>query len=217
MLKKTQGIVLNYFKYRENSLIAAIFTEKLGYLSFIVHSAFSAKNPKVALFQPLNILDLVIHYKNTKNLQRIDQAALHFVYHSIPNSPSKSFLLLFLQEIFTYILREEKIANPVLFAFVTEKMRELERTTASVANFHIQVLLELSQYLGFDIRYNAELLTNFSSLGLPIDSSRAAWDFSKMTSQNRKLILENILQEYQKHYSAFCFIHSLPILQAIAK
>ncbi len=37
MLIKTRGIVLSYLKYRETSIIARVYTERLGVQSYVVN------------------------------------------------------------------------------------------------------------------------------------------------------------------------------------
>jgi DNA repair protein RecO (recombination protein O) len=64
MLSKTQGIVINYVKYKESSIIAKIYTKEFGIQSYIENGVRSARaKNKIALFQPLTLLDLVIYHK----------------------------------------------------------------------------------------------------------------------------------------------------------
>jgi len=60
MLNKTRGIVINYIRYRETSVIVNIYTEEFGIQTYIENGVRSAKSKnKIALFQPLTLLDLV--------------------------------------------------------------------------------------------------------------------------------------------------------------
>ncbi len=62
MLIKTRGIVLSYLKYRETSIIARIYTERLGVQSYVVNGVRKAKPPgRIALFQPFTLLELVAY------------------------------------------------------------------------------------------------------------------------------------------------------------
>ena len=52
MLIKTRGIVLSYLKYRESSIIARVYTERLGVQSYVVNSVRKAKPPgRIALWE----------------------------------------------------------------------------------------------------------------------------------------------------------------------
>jgi DNA repair protein RecO (recombination protein O) len=73
MLHKTKGIVLHYIKYSETSIIVKIYTETFGIQSYIVNGVRSKNNKnKIALFQPLTLLDMVVYHKaNATSLNRI--------------------------------------------------------------------------------------------------------------------------------------------------
>ena len=61
MIHKTRGIVFRFTRYGETSIIVTIFTEAFGLQSYIVNGvrSKSAKN-KIALYQPLTLLNLVV-------------------------------------------------------------------------------------------------------------------------------------------------------------
>lgn len=61
MLVKTRGIVLNFIKFRETSIIVRMYTEQLGLQSYIINSVRKkAPGSRMALFQPFTLLDLVV-------------------------------------------------------------------------------------------------------------------------------------------------------------
>jgi recombinational DNA repair protein (RecF pathway) len=66
---KPKGIVFRFTKYGETSIIVNIFTEVFGLQSYIVNGVrSSSKRSKIALFQPLTLLDLVVYYKENANI-----------------------------------------------------------------------------------------------------------------------------------------------------
>ena len=72
MLQKTQGIVLSYIKYKDSSIIVRIFTRELGLKGYVVNGARSGgKASKIALFQPLTLLDLVVYEKEARGLKQM--------------------------------------------------------------------------------------------------------------------------------------------------
>ena len=73
MITKTRGVVLNYIKYGDTSIICKIYTEQFGLQSYIINGIRNSKSKNIGLFQPLNILDLVVYYKKTSGLQRIKE------------------------------------------------------------------------------------------------------------------------------------------------
>ena len=64
---KTRGIILHTIKYSESSVIAKIYTEKFGLLSFLVKGVRASKSKnKASMMQPLTLLDMVISYRETR-------------------------------------------------------------------------------------------------------------------------------------------------------
>jgi len=158
MIVKSKGIVLGYIKYGDNAIIVRIFTESYGYGSYIVNSIRSQKSKKsIGFFQPFSILDLVLYRKESRELQRISEFKNHIVLHSIHQDLKKSAITLFLGEVFSKLLQAEKSPNPSLYAFAEASIHTFDQIKQGVANFHIQFLLKLASYLGFEIE-NAHYL-----------------------------------------------------------
>lgn len=61
-------------KYSETSIIARIYTEKFGLLSFMVKGVRSAKSKsKASMMQPLSLLDLEFQYHENRGLLYIKE------------------------------------------------------------------------------------------------------------------------------------------------
>ena len=92
MLQKTRGLVLSHIRYQETSIIVKIYTEELGLQSYIVNSVRtkSSKTNKIALFQPLTLLDLVVYYNEKKSINRISEQKCNYPFSSIPFNIVKS-------------------------------------------------------------------------------------------------------------------------------
>ena len=81
MIYKTKGIVLNFIKFKESSIICKIFTESFGLQSYIINGVRSSnKNKNMSLFQPLTILDLIVYNKRSANLQRLKEMKIDVIY-----------------------------------------------------------------------------------------------------------------------------------------
>jgi len=75
-LLKTEAIVLRKLDYGDTSKIASLFTEELGRISVIIKSGRKS-NTKIGLIvDPLNSVQVVIHNKETREIQLITQADL---------------------------------------------------------------------------------------------------------------------------------------------
>ncbi|WP_345236601.1 DNA repair protein RecO [Hymenobacter saemangeumensis] len=158
MLVKTRGIVLSYLKYRETSIIARIYTERLGVQSYIVNGVRKAKPPgRIALFQPFTLLDLVAYTtRGTSTLSRLSEYRCSEPFQTLPYDVQKSSVVLFLSEVVGRSVREEE-ENEALFHFLHDSILGFDRQASGSENFALVFLLELAAYLGFGVSSGAEL------------------------------------------------------------
>jgi DNA repair protein RecO (recombination protein O) len=149
MLTKTRGIALHTIKYSESSLVAYVYTEQFGRQSYLVKGAYS-KNAtvKASLFQPLALLDMDVYHKPNGDLQKIKEALNVPPFASIPFSPVKNTISLFLAEVVYRSVREEH-PNPFLFSFLHNAIQLLDHEDRNIGYFHLVFLLQLSKHLGF--------------------------------------------------------------------
>ena len=150
MLHKTRGIVINQIRFKESSIIVRIYTEEFGLQSYIVNSVRSknSKNNKIALFQPLTLLDLVVYYSPTKSLNRISEQRCSVPLTTIPYTIVKSSLALFISEVMGKILMHENEANQPFFDFLFKNIITLDLKTENLQNYHITFLINSLFFLG---------------------------------------------------------------------
>ncbi len=74
MIINTSAVVLKSFPYGETSIIARCYTQDHGKVSLIVKGARRKKSPMAAYFQPMNYLDIVYYYRETRSLQSVSKA-----------------------------------------------------------------------------------------------------------------------------------------------
>ena len=158
MLIKTRGIVLSYLKYRETSIIARIYTERLGVQSYVVNSVRKAKPPgRIALFQPFTLLELVAYVaKGSGGLTRLSEFRCAEPFVSLPYEVQKSSVVLFLSEVVGRAVREEEQNEP-LFQFLHDSILAFDRQAQGTENFALVFLLQLATYLGFGVSSGGEL------------------------------------------------------------
>jgi DNA repair protein RecO (recombination protein O) len=149
MLKKTTGIVLSSIRYKESSIIVKIFTRDLGLKSYLVNGVRSqAKNSKIALYQPLTILELVVYDKENSGLQRISEARLHRANQLIPFDFTRTGLALFMTEVISRSIYEN-YQNESLFDFLSESISLLDNQNIALSQFPLVFLIEKAKFLGF--------------------------------------------------------------------
>lgn len=209
MLSKTEGLVLRYVKYGESSIIVTIYTDKFGLSAFVVNGVRSIKSKgKIAFYQPMNLLDLVVYHKEGRDINRISEVKSLAPLNSIRDDIRKSSIAIFLNEILNKCLKEET-RNEILFHFLKESIIELEQQEKDFQNFHLIFLLKLSRYLGFEPMNAEDIATDISGVSAPLDQEHRLIlnqllksDYRSPPQVSKALrtdILEIIIQFYRSH------------------
>lgn len=149
MLVTTEGIILHYVKYGENSVIVSVYTREFGRKAYMLNISRSKKSKnKAGVLQPLFLVDMVAYQKDTREVQRIKEMKNQPVYQNIPFDVIKSTQAIFLAEMLSKTLREQESA-PEMFEFIQNALLFFDLADDGVANFHLWFLFRLTEYLGF--------------------------------------------------------------------
>ena len=225
MIFKTKGIVLNFVKFRESSIIVKIYTEKFGLKTYIVNGVRSSKSKanKIAYYQPLSLLDLVIYNRENRDINRISEVKIEVPYQYIPFDHKKNLMAIFITEVLTKAVKEEE-SNILLFNFLRSSFIYFDKVQNKFENFHIQFLIKLTNYLGFapdkpadfgnypgasDIREESFFKILESLFFADYDQ------FIQTSGSFRTAILEYITKFYQFHIEGFGEIKSLHIIKEL--
>lgn len=220
MLYKTRGIVFRFTKYGETSIIVNVFTESFGLQSYIVNGVRtkSAKN-KIALFQPLTLLEMVVYHKENANINRIKELKCTHPFQSLSTDIIKSTIGMFIIEIMNKTIKEESHTGD-FFSFLFNSIQTLDLLEENSENFHLIFLLKLSRYLGFGAHTVSEVLGH-RMIGdeeekiLAILLTLNLQETVKMTGTQRKNLLEVILLFYADHLDYLGEIRSVSILREV--
>lgn len=220
MLHKTRGIVFRFTKYGETSIIVNIFTELFGLQGYIINSVRtkSSKN-KIALFQPLTLLDLVVYHRTNATLNRIKEVKCIYPFQSLTVDIKKSAMSMFINEIVNKTVREESHAKEV-FEFLFQSLVALDTATQNLENFHLIFLLKLSRYLGFGAQHLNEVLGGRVA-DIEIENLLGALikmeyeDQFLISNQQRKTLLELIVKFYADHVETIGEIKSMQVLREV--
>jgi len=239
MLHKTKGIALKMTSYSENSIVAHVYTELFGMQAYLINGA---KKPKAKIhanfFQPLHPVDMVVYHKDNNGLQRIKEAQQVPVLKHIPLDIIKSSLALFLNEVMYKALKKQS-PDPFLFHFIQQAIQWLDETNSNLSNFHLIFLVKLSRFLGFlPLHTPGKKLPYFDLMdgifvhNLPAHAHvlqaphtdifyqllQTGFDQSAalgMSKEDRKFLLEKLIEFYRLHTENFGEVHSLYILEEI--
>lgn len=245
MLVKTEAIVLHSFKLGESKLVVDMFTREAGRLSFVVSVPKTQKGRlKKQYFQPMTLLEVEVDFRQRVQLQKMRDARLLSPYTSIPFSPEKLALSLFIAEFLYHALHSEQQNEP-LFVYVCDSMQWLDMASAGYANFHLTFLMRLSRFLGFypnlEVRGERREVRGEMFFDLregqfctsapthrdflqPDDARRIhilmRMDFPTMhlyrlSRQERNRIIDVLLQYYRLHIPQFPELKSLAVLQEL--
>ena len=231
MLSKTRAIVLRSTKYAENSLVVKLYTENFGLKSYLIGGVHGKKS-KAAFFLPLSLLEIVAHHTEKDKLIKPKEINSLESLQQIQNDFQKQAILLFLNEVIYKSIKEEE-ANPNMFTFILEHILELNNTHASIANFHLNFLIEFSRLLGFYPLGKCTTATPYFNLEDGIfETETNNYSLDKLNSsllytcmngsfeglsnkQARNNLLEKMLLFYSFHIHGFANIKSYEILKEI--
>lgn len=220
MLHKTRGVVFRFTKYGETSIIVTVFTELFGLQSYIVNGVRSKSGRnKIALFQPLTLLDLVVYHRANANINRIKEVKCLHPYQSIFADIKKSTLSMFLTEVINKTVREESHAQELCEFFITSFVT-LDQIDRNIENFHLIFLIKLSRYLGFGAHNINEVLgarmTSGENEKILTEVIKSEYlDLTVIKNQQRREILDLILNFYADHIENLGEFKSIQVLREI--
>jgi DNA repair protein RecO (recombination protein O) len=157
MIHKTKGIVLRTVKYGETSVIVTILTELFGLQSYLVNGVRTVSGKgatKAGMFQPAAILDLVIYYQETKNLNRLKEYNWNYLYQYIFSDVVANSVALFMIELLQKCLKQPE-SSPDLYYFMEDALTRLDQSgLQEQANFPLFFALHLAGFFGLRIDDN---------------------------------------------------------------
>ena len=118
MIERLNGVVLRTVKYSDTLMIADMYTQSYGRMSFLVPVSRSKRaRVRSVLFQPLSMLSFTANVRQGKALSRLSDVQPYPLFSSLPFDVSKSSVAVYLSEFLSYALREDD-EHEALFAFI---------------------------------------------------------------------------------------------------
>jgi DNA repair protein RecO (recombination protein O) len=149
VLEKTQGIVLSTINYSDKYILAPIYTNTFGRVTYMIPKT-KGKSTKVhkSLFSPMSILDLEVDHQLSRDIQRIREAHNAYPLFSIPTNIIKTSIVFFLSDFLNKVLKDTD-EHEIIFKYLSQSIQVLEESQKGLANYHIVFILKLSRFLGF--------------------------------------------------------------------
>jgi len=149
MFLTTRAIVFRQTRYSDTSLVVRLLTEQSGLISCLIKGVHGPKaRIKASLFQPLNLLEVVVSQKEKTELQYLREARVEHNYLTIQGDMRKTSVLLFLNELLYKSIREEA-AHIELFRYIHDQLVFLDSAPDITGSYHLLVAIHLTRYLGF--------------------------------------------------------------------
>lgn len=220
MIFKTRGIVFRFTKFKETSIIVTIFTEEFGLQSYIVNGvrSKSSKN-RIALYQPLTLLHLVVYHRENANIERIKEISCLHPYRTLQSDVKKATLAMFLNELLNKTVKEESHAGEI-FQFICDSLIALDMLETGYENFHLIFMVKLSRYLGFGVHHANEILAGRAADRETdiILRELLASDYHsslKISNMQKRTILDLLVKFYHEHVEHLGEIKSLQVLREV--
>jgi DNA repair protein RecO (recombination protein O) len=225
MLHKTKGIVISFIKYRETSIIVKIYTQKFGIQTYIENGVRSSKGKnKIALFQPLTLLDLVVYHDTKKDINRISEIKCLYPFTSITVDIKKSSIGIFVNEVLNNTLKEHA-ENIPLFDFLEDALKFLDQHENQIENFHLYFLINYCFYLGFGPENAQDVVNQLADHAIPVEkeyldliqtliSNNFGFDLNIHRHQRQKM-LEILMVYFKIHIDGFGDLRSVAVLKEV--
>jgi DNA repair protein RecO (recombination protein O) len=178
----------------------------------------SAKS-KIALYQPLTLLDLVVYYRENANINRIKELKCLQPFQSLSIDIRKSAIGMFITEIINKTVKDESHAKEV-FEFLFHSLVALDVAEKNYENFHLVFLLKLSRFLGFGAHNYNEVLggrpatVEIESLVAQIIKVEYT-DNLIISGAQRRILLDLLLRFYNDHIDTLGEVKSVQVLREV--
>ena len=138
MQQKIRGIVLRTVKVGDTSMVADLFTEQHGRMSFVVHISVSARRGSsgAAFWRPLNMVEFDTDLHGQGRLPHARSVRIFHNYATLPYQPVKQMIAMFLAEFLARVLQGQQADTP-LYDYLVHSLQWLDTASGDVANFHL--------------------------------------------------------------------------------
>ena len=228
---KTQAVLLQSLKHKDDSLVLKLFSQEKGLItSFIKNN--SSKKKRSVKWQLLDVVNLDLVHSNKNDFYGIKEASYALKHTGRYFDPYKLSMSYFVAEILLKTISEKNIDSPELYDFTIKCLEDLE-TSPNIALYPIDFLLSLAEVLGIKPKveqggYIFNLsegtieklpvgLQSISTLEVELLAGYILTGAftAQPTKDQRTKILQLLLDFYKYHLPGFLEIKSLSVLKDV--
>ena len=226
MIINTSAVVLKSFPYGETSIIARCYTQDHGKVSLIVKGARRKKSPMAAYFQPMNYLDIVYYYRETRSLQSVSKATFVEIWSDLNQELKKIAYGLAIIEL-TEKANTENDPHPELFDELVAVLKAINSSDLRLNLIFWYFQIKLLTILGFKPDFHQQEHGNIkfpnpftgpNSRNILEDLSNNTIDSISnitATSKDRKAISEYLAAFINYHFEGLDKLKSFSVLKQI--
>ncbi len=190
MFITTKALFIGTIRYGDDSEIMNFFTNEEGFLSFM--------QKRRAKLVPLSLVEITFDYRQSRKLQYLRDMKIIQPLPTASADPMRIVVLMFLSEVLSHALKAEKRNEP-LYNYLETQIQDFETKDNVGADFHIDFLLGLLSYLGYNPQFDNTLQKNLRTIN----------------HAERNRYTEILLDYYKRHLPSFPHIKSLEVLKGI--
>lgn len=202
MIKKDEGIILNVIPFSDTDAILSIYSQNHGKKSFIVKGGLSNKSKKRPYMQVGYWVEFIFYEKATRELQKITDIHLIYLFKELNSSPIKNCLFMTMIELFRETVREEETPDKHLYHFFINYIIQLENTQNPW-----KIWLEFHEFLLAQIGYGGNII------------QEPSFEYSHIYCPSIFFLqkVQKIYNEYSKHIENFKIPKSFEVLRQLVR
>ena len=238
-IEKIQGIVTDVIRHTDRHNVVTLFTRSRGRVSF-VSAAGGGKGGRMrnARLQLFSVIEADVNFRESRDLQLLGSVRPITVWRDLYFNPVKSSIVMFLSDFLNRYLRDAQ-PDPLFWDYVSDALRDLDRRSRGLANFHIAFLIGMMNFAGifpdltdwetgdwFDMRagltvaekpLHSDCLEPCFTDSLPIllRMSLNNCHLYKFNSSQRGAFLHELLHYYGIHFPGLNNLKTLDILSEL--
>lgn len=218
MSEKVEGIVLDAIRFKENSVIAKIYTKDHGLITILINGLGAKKNKLTfSYLQPLTHIECQLYFKENRGVSKASDLVVITSSLGVINNVVKSAIAVFVAEIVLKTTKYHLIDNKV-FALLVEIVHVLSTEQHSIGSLHVYFVIKYIEVLGFTLVGDQakEYFKSEVHLATRLADFYELKQFSHlgMTKDEKKIILNYLLASLRSNLGTFD-IQSNKILEEV--